>query len=212
MEVKTKIIFGVIAAAIVIPLAIFTVSPLFINTSVNEPLPLSASSEFQKYMNMTEEGRIQAASNMSRQEKEAIMIMAAKENDTANENMAREIAGQEPADSEMTLTGNFIGVNDGIHNTEGLVKVIPLGNGNGTYVLRLENFKATNGPDLYVYLATDKSASDIVNLGRIKGNIGNQNYPIPAGTDLSKYNAVLIWCRAFSVLFGSAQLVPPVSQ
>jgi hypothetical protein len=212
MEVKTKIIFGVIAAAIVIPLAIFTVSPLFINTSVNEPLPLSASSEFQKYMNMTEEGRIQAASNMSRQEKEAIMIMAAKENDTANENMAREIAGQEPADSEMTLTGNFIGVNDGIHNTEGLVKVIPLGNGNGTSVLRLENFKATNGPDLYVYLATDKSASDIVNLGRIKGNIGNQNYPIPAGTDLSKYNAVLIWCRAFSVLFGSAQLVPPVSQ
>ena len=76
MEVKTKIIFGVIATAIVIPLAIFTVSPLFINTSVNEPLPVSASSEFQKFMNMTEEGRIQAASNMSQQEKEAIMIMA----------------------------------------------------------------------------------------------------------------------------------------
>ena len=94
--------------------------------------------------------------------------------------MASEIAGQEPAVSEMTLAGNFIGVNDGIHNAEGLAKVIPLGNGNGTSVLRLENFKATNGPDLYVYLATDKSASDIVNLGRLKGNIGNQNYPIPA--------------------------------
>jgi len=47
---------------------------------------------------------------------------------------------------------------------------------------------------------------DIVNLGRLKGNIGNQNYPIPAGTDLTKYNTTLVWCRAFSVLFGSAQL------
>lgn len=204
MKAKAKIIFGAITAAIVIPLAIFTVSPLFINTSVNEPLPVSASSEFQKFMNMAEEGRIQAASNMSQQEKEAIMIMAARENYTTNESMASEIAGQEPAASQITLDGDFIGVNDGIHNAEGLANVIPLGN--GTSVLRLENFKATNGPDLYVYLATDKSASDIVNLGRLKGNIGNQNYLIPAGIDLTKYNTVLIWCKAFSVLFGSAQL------
>jgi hypothetical protein len=70
----------------------------------------------------------------------------------------------------------------------------------------LENLKATNGPDLYVYLSADKDASDIVNLGRLKGNIGNQNYEIPAGTDLSKYNTVLIWCKAFSTLFGSAKL------
>jgi hypothetical protein len=70
----------------------------------------------------------------------------------------------------------------------------------------LENFKATNGPDLYVYLSTDKSDDNIVNLGRLKGNIGNQNYPIPAGTDLTKYKNALVWCRAFSVLFGSAQL------
>ena len=84
----------------------------------------------------------------------------------------------------------FIGVNDGIHNAEGIAKVIVLDD--GTNVLRLENFKAPNGPDLYVYLATDKSASDIVKLGRLKGNIGNQNYPTPTGTDLNKYNTVLI--------------------
>ena len=105
------------------------------------------------------------------------------------------------------LSGKFIGVNDGIHNAEGVAKVIALDD--GTSVLRLENFKATNGPDLYVYLATDKSASDIVNLGRLKGNIGNQNYPIPAGTDLTKYNTALIWCKAFSGPFGSAQLASP---
>ncbi|MDW0144837.1 MAG: DM13 domain-containing protein [Nitrososphaeraceae archaeon] len=40
----------------------------------------------------------------------------------------------------------------------------------------------------------------------MKGNVGNQNYEIPIGSDLSKYNTVLIWCRAFSFLFGSAQI------
>jgi hypothetical protein len=184
---------------------IYTLSPLFINTSVNEPPPESALA-FQKFMNMTEEARIQAASNMTQNEKEAIMKMAAQENNAANENTPSEIQSQEPPASQTVLSGKFIGVNDGIHNAEGLASVIPLGN--DTSVLRLENFKATNGPDLYVYLATDNSASDIVNLGRLKGNIGNQNYIIPAGTDLSKYDRVLVWCRAFSVLFGSAQLVP----
>jgi len=201
---RTKIIIGVIIAVILVPLAIYTVSPLFISTEVNEPLPVMASAEFQKFMNLTEEGRIQAADNMSQQEKNSIMILAANENSTVNESIDTKSAGQENKTTRNMLSGKFIGINDGIHNAEGVVKVIALDD--GTSVLRLENFKATNGPDLYVYLATDKSASDIVNLGRLKGNIGNQNYAIPAGTNLTKYNTALIWCKAFSVLFGSAQL------
>lgn len=210
MMTRTKIIIGVIIAIIVVPLAIYTVSPLFISTEVNEPIPVLASEEFERFMNLTEEGRIQAADNMGQQEKNSIMIMSAKENSIVNESIDTEVAGQEAAISQNMLSGNFIGVNDGIHNAEGVAKVITLDD--GTSVLRLENFKATNGPDLYVYLATDKSVSDIVNLGRLKGNIGNQNYPIPAGTDLAKYNTVLIWCKAFSVLFGSAQLASPSPQ
>jgi len=201
---RTKIIIGVIFAIIVVPLAIYTVSPLFISTEVNEPLPAMASAEFQKFMNLTEEGRIQAADNMSQQEKNSIMILAANENSTVNESIDTKSAGKENETTRNMLSGKFIGINDGIHNAEGVVKVIALDD--GTSILRLENFKATNGPDLYVYLATDKSASDIVNLGRLKGNIGNQNYDIPAGTNLTKYNTALIWCKAFSVLFGSAQL------
>ncbi|MBM2853048.1 MAG: hypothetical protein HW420_1595 [Candidatus Nitrosotenuis sp.] len=82
------------------------------------------------------------------------------------------------------VSGNFVGVGDGI----------------------LEDFKATNGPDLYVYLATDEKATDYVSLGPLKANIGNQNYQIPEGTDLSKYDTALVWCKQFSVLFGHASL------
>jgi hypothetical protein len=102
--------------------------------------------------------------------------------------------------------GKFIGVNDGIHNAEGLAKMIRLDDAN--MILRLENFRATNGPDLYVYLATDNSASDFVDLGRLKGNLGNQIYDIPEGTDFSRYDTVLTSCKAFSVLFCNAKLEP----
>lgn len=102
------------------------------------------------------------------------------------------------------ISGQFRGAGDGIHNAEGTTKHISLED--GRQFIRFENFKVTNGPDLFVYLATDNSASDFVDLGRLKANNGNQNYQIPSGTDISKYNTVVIWCKAFSVLFGSADL------
>jgi Electron transfer DM13 len=102
------------------------------------------------------------------------------------------------------LSGQFIGTGDGIHNAEGVAKEISLED--GRKFIRFENFKVTNGPDLYVYLATDKSASDFVDIGKLKANNGNQNYEVPDGTDLTKYDTVLVWCKAFTVLFGSAEL------
>lgn len=101
-------------------------------------------------------------------------------------------------------SGQFTGVNDGIHNAEGMARIVRLAD--GKQLLRLENFKATNGPDLYVYLATNGTAQEYVNLGELKANIGNQNYEIPEGTDLAKYDTALIWCKQFSVLFGSAEI------
>lgn len=190
-------------AIIVITFAIYTISPLLINTVINEPLPPSSvSSDFQRFMNMTEDERIEAANNMTQKQKEIIMTVAAKDNDTVSENLS--VATMSASSNEI-LIGNFVGAGDGFHNAEGVAKIIQLAD--RTDILRSENFKATNGPDLYVYLSTDKTNADIVNLGRLKGNIGNQNYLIPAGTDITKYNTALIWCRAFSVIFGSAQLL-----
>lgn len=92
---------------------------------------------------------------------------------------------------------------DSFHKVSG--KVIVLEDGGKRY-LRFENFESTNGPDLKVYLSVDDSAGDYVSLGELKGNIGNQNYEISEGSDLEKYDKVLIWCERFSVLFGSAEL------
>ena len=207
MNTRKAIIIGIIVTAVAIPVGIYTLSPLFINTIVNEPLPSTSSltdlQKFQEFMSVNnEEQRAEKGQQMSIEEKNAIMRGAAQtDGSTVNQNMTdmATTVGQ-----TSLFMGKFIGVNDGIHNAEGLTKVIRLDD--DSMILRLENFKATNGPDLYVYLASYSSASDFVNLGRLKGNIGNQNYNIPEGTDFSRYDTVLIWCKAFSVLFGSAQL------
>jgi hypothetical protein len=162
------------------------------------PVSFAASSGIQKFVNMTEDQRIQAAKNMTQEEKQTIMNEFSKQNSTV-ENMSATMTN-----NTKPLMGNFVGSGDGFHKAGGVAKVITPSD--GKTFLRLENLKATNGPDLYVYLSTGKDVSDIVNLGRLKGNIGNQNYEIPAGTDLAKYDTVLIWCKAFSTLFGSAKL------
>jgi hypothetical protein len=77
-----------------------------------------------------------------------------------------------------------MGAGDGIHNAEGIARDISLEN--GKQFIRLENFKVTNGPDLYVYLATDKSACDFVDIG-IMRTTSNKNRPVaPADFALSE--------------------------
>lgn len=205
--------FGVVVAIVITVGAgiYYLASPLFISTQVNEPLPTSAveSESYQRFISMNENEKMQAAKQMSSQEIDEIMSSAARVNNSINEPMNQTRQPQQrtlntTTTSSVLRTGSFIGVGDGIHNAEGTARVIPLED--GTNILRLENLRVTNGPDLYVYLSLDEDASDIVNVGKLKANNGNQNYDIPEGTDLSKYDTVLIWCRPFSVLFGSAEL------
>ena len=105
--------------------------------------------------------------------------------------------------------GSFI---DRSHPTEGSARV--LGDGSGQRFLRFEDFRTDNGPDLNVYLSAappDAPAGDFdddfVDLGDLKGNIGSQNYEIPAGLDLGHYSTVAIWCARFGVVFGAAELI-----
>ena len=67
-----------------------------------------------------------------------------------------------------------------------------LNNGTEQRFLRFENFATDNGPDLKVYLRA--ANGDFVSLGDLSGNIGDQNYEIPVGVDLSVFSSVEIWC------------------
>ena len=98
------------------------------------------------------------------------------------------------------FSGSFVAK---AHDVSGTASVIST---DTEKILRFENFETINGPDLRIYLATDDTAKDYVDLGAIKGTKGNINYTIPPNTDPTKYRYVLVWCRAFSVLFGEAEL------
>ncbi|WP_326622832.1 DM13 domain-containing protein [Streptomyces decoyicus] len=97
------------------------------------------------------------------------------------------------------------------HDTSGTARTVRLADGG--QVLRLEDLKTSEGPDVRVYLsarAADAAKAGLddgaVALGKLKGNLGSQNYTVPAGTDLSKLRSVVIWCERFSVSFGAADL------
>ena len=99
------------------------------------------------------------------------------------------------------------------HETVGTARVVQLPD--GQVVVRLEGFETSNGPDLYVYLSqnpaegTEAAFDDaFVDLGRLKGNVGDQNYAVPAGVDATTYTSVVVWCDRFDAAFGAADLVP----
>lgn len=117
-------------------------------------------------------------------------------------------APEEAPDVQTVAEGSFVSRD---HPTSGTATV--LGDGSGQRFLRLTGFETDNGPDLNVYLSAtppdgDGSAfdDDFVDLGDLRGNVGDQNYEIPADVDLGQHHTVVIWCVRFAVPFGAAEL------
>jgi len=133
-------------------------------------------------------------------------------NQTVNEGLPAASAAMSPesAGPRLLADGAF---HDGSHETMGKAAIYELEN--GSRVLRLTDFHTSNGPDVQVYLVAAEDATDnetvtragFVNVGALKGNLGDQNYDVPADVDLAKYRAVTIWCRRFGVNFGTAPLM-----
>jgi hypothetical protein len=196
-----KLLGIAIAVIIVGAVSTYALSPYFTESTIDESAPTSA----------TIQSKIEDKNNIATKEDDTMMEETMMEETMMEETMMEETMMEETMMEEtmmeeipMTYAGSFVGVGDGVHDAQGNAYTIPVEDKSN--VLRLENFKSTNGPDLYVYLSTDKMASDYVSLGKLKANNGNQNYEIPNDVDLSKYNNVLIWCKTFGVLFGNAEL------
>ncbi len=117
---------------------------------------------------------------------------------------------QRQVTTEPLATGSFVSHE---HETSGSVEVQPLTDGKAN--LRLTDLRTSDGPALHVWLSDQPveqdgggnlDDGDHLDLGDLKGNEGNQNYAIPAGTDLDRFSTVTIWCERFSVSFGAAEL------
>jgi hypothetical protein len=131
------------------------------------------------------------------------------EDDGAQSDDTEAEAEPEPTGPVALSSGDFISRSR--YTVTGEATVYELEDGSRT--LRLEDFESTNGPNLFVYLTSaDADApdadldADYIDLGALRGNVGNQNYDIPADVDLEVYDTVVIWCRPFSVAFGAADL------
>jgi hypothetical protein len=188
MEMRNRkfLSVGIVIAAIVgLPVAWYLLSPLWINVQVDEAFPTGMPAEVS----------VQATQAMS---------TAMAESDKMMEEPMPE------ADMALLAEGSFYDI---IHVGSGQALVYQLAD--GSRILRLQGFEVDNGPDLHVYLVpVDPVPSSIgvenpgsVDLGELKGNVGDQNYELPADLDLSQFKSVVIWCQPFRVPFIAAPLV-----
>jgi hypothetical protein len=189
---KNKALLTGIAVILLIPVlvvAYWLLSPLFIDEEVNEEFPFARVAVIPD--------------GMTKSEAEATMVAASEQTQNVSETM--------PELTAVELNrGNFTEI-DAVHKGKGEAILYQISDGTG--LLRFENFEVTNGPDLHVFLTTvaDPRSEDWHNgqeldLGSLKGNIGSQNYEIPAEVDLSQYKSVIIYCVPFRVTFSTASL------
>lgn len=199
------LVFLVVAAvALTYPLW----SPYFINDVVDEAFPSLDSAERDAVRDMPE-GQREALLEMSEDQPEmaADTARAMMADDTVMED---DMPAAEATEPVLLSSGSWIEI-DPIHRAEGSASVWQLGK---QRILRFEDFRVTNGPQLHVFLSKNVPTSifagleEDIDLGPLKGNIGNQNYEIPADLDLSEYRSAVIYCVPFGVVFSSAELLP----
>jgi hypothetical protein len=191
------IVGGLVGLGVVAAVGWYLASPLFIDNVVDEDFPVEVPSP-------------EELAQMSQAELDAmefeVLEAAAKIPAKVMEEPMPAVADA-PA---IVVQGQFQDA-DSFHQGSGLATVYQLPD--GEQVLRFEDFSATNGPDLHVLLAEHPAPASraevmegYIDLGSLKGNIGNQNYEIPAGTDISQYKSIVIYCMPFHVVFATASL------
>lgn len=189
---------GGAVVVVVVGIAWVLFSPLLFDDVVEEAFPGVPTREGLAAMDQDRKDEIAAA---------ALAAATAMPDHAMAEAMPVTAANAEPV---LVAQGAFADA-DAVHRGSGRAGIYRVADGGR--VLRLEDLRVTNGPDLHIVLARSanpQSSTDVrddyFDLGVLKGNVGNQNYAIPADVDLSRYGSVVVWCKAFRVLFSAAPL------
>lgn len=206
---RKLLIIVVVVAVVAVALAVTKPWLYFVNREVNEAFPGLTDAQRQAVANMPDEEK-QALIDMANSTRKMVEDTAIAQSGADNVVPSAEQAmpPDMPDEPTVLLMGSFIDI-DPIHGAEGSATIYELPDGNR--VLRFEGFRSKNGPDLHVYLSTEAPTStfaglgaDEIHLGALKGNVGNQNYDVPAEVDLSQYRSVVIYCVPFRVVFSTA--------
>jgi hypothetical protein len=201
---KGVLIVAGLLAIPVIALGWWLAAPLFQDDIVDEAFPIAApvEAETPEAEVVPEEPMDDMAGDEAMEDDE----MSEDHMDEDEEEMA-----DEPTGPVAVLTAEVMGA-DAAHEGTGTATVYRLED--GSHVLRFEDFEVTNGPDLHVFLTpvtevqsdSDVMADGYLDLGELKGNIGDQNYELPADFDVESIGSVVIYCVPFSVVFATASL------
>ena len=204
-----------IALVIIVPivaLAWWLLSPLLVDQAVDEELPFASQAVVPPNMTMAEVEDVMAGmAKLTRPIDQAMpQKMMARVDDSSSG--ASTDAAPAGAGTAVARSRGVFQDADRFHQGSGDATIYQAPD--GTHLLRLENFQVTNGPDLHVILSpslSPESRDDVhqpgyVDLGSLKGNVGNQNYEIPADIDVAALASVVIYCSPFHVVFSVAPL------
>jgi len=210
----------VAVTALTLALAAFQPWRLFIDVTVDEALPTVAveetiepSSDTSAQESAGNAGQDASADSSAEEQSATDSTADADSAADSSADASAEPSVQETPERTVTAEGTFISHE---HPTAGTARIITLED--GSRVLRLVGLDTDNGPDLKVWLAAAPviegrdgwfvfDDDEYLSLGALKGNKGNQNYPIPDDADISDLTSVTIWCERFSVSFGAAELI-----
>ena len=226
---------GILAIIILIPIigiAWWLLAPLFTSTTVDEEFPFAVTASVPADMTRAPVEQVMSGIAMVDESANEAMPSPAdpatdlsKAMGTANsytmeaiESVVKTLAEavakaqpEAPAQPVKLKSGQFRD-QDRFHKGSGAATIYRLAD--GSRLLRLEDFQVTNGPDLRVILtraqdpeqAGEVTGPGHLELSKLKGNMGNQNYQIPDDADVSSFNSVVIFCKPFKVIFSVATL------
>ncbi len=217
MSKKYLIIGGALVIVLpIVALAWWLLSPLLGDQTIDEALPFAAQAVLPADMTRDEVENVMAGmAKLTRPVDEPMpdQMMTGAKDSSGGSSTATAPGGSDTAlVLALVLSKGTFQDADRFHQGSGEAAIYQ--GPDGAYLLRLENFKVTNGPDLHVILSPSpapESRDDVhqpgyLDLGSLKGNVGNQNYEIPADADLNALSSVVIYCSPFHVVFSVAPL------
>lgn len=211
---KRLIVLGALALVLfATAMAVFQPWLIFVNTEVNDEIPtVSAAQSNASASTQAPQSGTQTGAMHSNGPQSGTASPEAVASTPTQAAPAPESEPAAPAGPVLVAQGSLISHE---HETSGNVSVFRLPD--GSHQLALEGLETTTGPDVHVWLSqapviegfdgwfTAANYSHL-DLGELKGNRGNQVYTIPADANIADWSSITLWCEAFSVSFGAAEL------